>query len=430
MLNGGGKPNFSRTAAAVAILQAMGVQKGEEVEKGLAYLIKNQPVPTPPRGDLYYFYGQYYSARLMHGRGGAAWKGWYAAIRKELLGQQQPNGSWEDQIDPHYATAMACLVLLTPEGRLAVRAPELPEKRQTDEPAPPARGKGKETENDLDKLQGTWRLVTSELDGVRLGEGREEIKDTRMMIDKSSVIMTGKLIYSPNIKKEPEDCKAVGTFTIDTKKNPKVMKITWTTNPALTEEYFTQRSIYALEGENLKVCSYFPGSNTKNLIPTEFSANAGSKRSVSIWKRVSSSEKGREEKRPKERNGDARKKLEQLQGEWVAVSFEANGEAVPADKAGWHVIIKGEKVSIRFGMLRYEGVLVVSGERGNPRLDVTQTTGEGAVAGSMDTMGIYKLHKDELTVCYRFTTIGGKRPTAFETGRGSDAMMQVFKRSK
>jgi hypothetical protein len=26
------------------------------------------------------------------------------------------------QIDPHYATAMACLVLLTPEGRLAVRA--------------------------------------------------------------------------------------------------------------------------------------------------------------------------------------------------------------------------------------------------------------------------------------------------------------------
>jgi hypothetical protein len=36
--------------------------------------------------------------------------------------KRRPNGSWEDQIDPHYAAAMACLVLLTPEGRLAVRS--------------------------------------------------------------------------------------------------------------------------------------------------------------------------------------------------------------------------------------------------------------------------------------------------------------------
>jgi uncharacterized protein (TIGR03067 family) len=129
-------------------------------------------------------------------------------------------------------------------------------------------------------------------------------------------------------------------------------------------------------------------------------------------------------------SGDARKKLDQLQGEWVAVSFEANGEAVPTDKAGWHVVVKGEKVSIRFGMVRYEGILVAAGGRKNPRLDVTRTTGEGVEAGSMDTMGIYKLDKDKLTVCYRFTKGGGSRPTAFDAGRGSDAMMQVFKRSK
>jgi uncharacterized protein (TIGR03067 family) len=128
--------------------------------------------------------------------------------------------------------------------------------------------------------------------------------------------------------------------------------------------------------------------------------------------------------------GEARKKQEQLQGEWVAVSFEANGEAVPTDKAGWRVIIKGEKVSIRFGMVRYEGNLVVAGGRENPRLDVTRTTGEGVGAGSMDTVGIYKLDKDTLTVCYRFTKGGGSRPTAFDACPGSDAMIQVFKRSK
>ncbi len=128
--------------------------------------------------------------------------------------------------------------------------------------------------------------------------------------------------------------------------------------------------------------------------------------------------------------GEARKKLDRLQGEWVAVSFEANGEAEPTDKAGWHVLIKGERASVRFGMVQYEGVLVVDGGRENPRLDVTKTTGEGVQSGSMDTVGIYRLDKDKLTVCYRFTKSGGGRPTSFSTDRGSGAMMQVLKRSK
>ena len=55
-------------------------------------------------------------------RDGETWKEWYAALAKELEGQQQADGSWLDQIDQHYATAMACLVLLTPEGRLIVRS--------------------------------------------------------------------------------------------------------------------------------------------------------------------------------------------------------------------------------------------------------------------------------------------------------------------
>lgn len=119
---------FSRNAAALATLQVMGINKGEEVEKGLDYLVKNRPVPAP-RPDLHYYYGHYYAARVLHGRGGKTWKDWYTAVRKELLDQQRENGGWEDQIDPHYATAMACLVLLTPEGRLVVR----PEQKQDSE---------------------------------------------------------------------------------------------------------------------------------------------------------------------------------------------------------------------------------------------------------------------------------------------------------
>jgi RNA polymerase sigma factor (sigma-70 family) len=158
-----------------------------------------------------------------------------------------------------------------------------------------------QSQDDMVRLQGTWRLVACEMDGLALLEGRPEIKDTRLTIDKTSVTMAGKLIHDPRIKKEPEDVKAVGKVRLDTKKNPKQVVFTWENNPWLTKEYFTQRGIYALDGDSLKLCFYFPGSDTKLLIPTEFSAKAGSKRSVTTWKRLAPSEKDGE-KEP-EKNG-------------------------------------------------------------------------------------------------------------------------------
>jgi RNA polymerase sigma factor (sigma-70 family) len=159
--------------------------------------------------------------------------------------------------------------------------------------------KEKQSKDDMAKLQGAWRPVNSEADGVTLDASRPEIGDTRLVIDKSSVTMTGKLIHDPRIKKDPEDVKAVGTFTLEAKKNPKQIVFTWEANPWLGKEFLTQRGIYALDGDSLKLCFYFPGSDTKLLVPTEFSANAGSKRSLGTWQRVSPAPKGsRRDKRP------------------------------------------------------------------------------------------------------------------------------------
>jgi hypothetical protein len=60
---------------------------------------------------------------------------------------------------------------------------------------------------------------------------------------------------------------------------------TWEANPWLPKEDLVQRGIYALDGD-LKLCFYFPGSTTRLLVPTELSANAGSKKSLGTWKRV------------------------------------------------------------------------------------------------------------------------------------------------
>ncbi len=56
----------------------------------------------------------------MWSAGGDYWREWYPAIREELLTMQRTDGSWRDQLCPHYGTAMACLVLQVPNNYLPI----------------------------------------------------------------------------------------------------------------------------------------------------------------------------------------------------------------------------------------------------------------------------------------------------------------------
>ncbi len=121
----GEKDAFARTAAGVVALNTAGIYSGPEVEKGLNYLLDKRPVRRPMfRGDLpdmYYYYGHYYAVQAMWTAGGEYWKRWFPLIRDELLKAQQPDGSWMDQIPtPHYATAMACIILQIPNNYLPI----------------------------------------------------------------------------------------------------------------------------------------------------------------------------------------------------------------------------------------------------------------------------------------------------------------------
>ena len=73
-----------------------------------------------PRPDMQYFYGHYYAVQAMWTAGGTYWSEWFPAIRDELVGRQLPDGSWVDGIDPHYATAMACVILQIPNNYLPI----------------------------------------------------------------------------------------------------------------------------------------------------------------------------------------------------------------------------------------------------------------------------------------------------------------------
>jgi len=121
---GGPRDAFARTGAGLSALFSAGVYKGPEIDRGVNFLL-TQCKPGGGGGqflrpDMQYFYGHYYAAQAMWTVGGNAWKEWFPAIREELLNRQHDDGSWDDNIDVHYATAMACIILQIPNNYLPI----------------------------------------------------------------------------------------------------------------------------------------------------------------------------------------------------------------------------------------------------------------------------------------------------------------------
>jgi hypothetical protein len=122
----GGPPGFARTAAGVVALNSAGLYNDDtSVKRGLDYL-KNC---VPGRGgglmaadvQMHYYYGHYYAVQAMWIAGGDYWRQWYPAIRNELMGSRQVDGSWRQGLMcSHYCTAMALIILQVPNNYLPI----------------------------------------------------------------------------------------------------------------------------------------------------------------------------------------------------------------------------------------------------------------------------------------------------------------------
>jgi len=117
--------------------------------------------------------------------------------------------------------------------------------------------------NDLDKMQGTWNLVSAMEDGTALPE--DEVKQT-------TIVVKGEIFRFPGLA---EDATArAGTFKLDAAKNPKEMDTT-------SDEKEVSLGIYELEPDSYKVCFAPPGKPR----PTNFSSQPGSGRILQVWER-------------------------------------------------------------------------------------------------------------------------------------------------
>jgi hypothetical protein len=115
---------FGLTAAGVVALYSGGVYEGKPIEAGLRYLERYRPGLAMRQPSNHYFYSHYYAVQAMWHAGGERWKQWYPDVRDELL--QFPfhtsTGGWRDPsaYGDEYATAMALLILQTPNNYLPI----------------------------------------------------------------------------------------------------------------------------------------------------------------------------------------------------------------------------------------------------------------------------------------------------------------------
>jgi uncharacterized protein (TIGR03067 family) len=119
---------------------------------------------------------------------------------------------------------------------------------------------------DLQAFKGTWRLSSKEEDGKKFSE--EEIEDFIGTIDgsgKVSVRHGDKVINEGTVKLNPTE-------------KPKAIDVTFTGGERKGQAVL---GIYEIDGDTFRVCVARPGHER----PAEFSAGAGSGRTLVVYKR-------------------------------------------------------------------------------------------------------------------------------------------------
>jgi uncharacterized protein (TIGR03067 family) len=124
--------------------------------------------------------------------------------------------------------------------------------------------KKEDVKKDQDKLQGTWTVVSAELDGNKLPQDQA----------KGELVFKGDK-YSYSAGGETGE----GTYKIDPSKKPKTMDAVPADGPFKGQ---TVEEIYEVEGDELKICLATPGTKR----PTDFTAAAGSNRMSFTYKRA------------------------------------------------------------------------------------------------------------------------------------------------
>ena len=119
----------------------------------------------------------------------------------------------------------------------------------------------------------------------------------------------------------------------------------------------------------------------------------------------------------------AKEELKKMEGTWLLVSGESNGEVMPAEMVKTiKAVLKGDKLSIHFGdKMVFEGTMTVDPTKKPKTMDTVMT------ADKTKGVAIYELDGDSFKIC-----VGnkGERPKEFTGKKDSGCSLYVYKREK
>ncbi len=121
----------------------------------------------------------------------------------------------------------------------------------------------------------------------------------------------------------------------------------------------------------------------------------------------------------------AKNDLDKLQGTWVLVAMETEGNDVPAeDIKGWKAIYEGNRVTLRTeDRVRRRGIITLDSAR-KPK--AINTWDQDGPYEDQTVPGIYQLEGDTLKLC--FARPGQERPKEFTSKSGTAFLVCVYKK--
>ena len=295
---------------------------------------------------------------------------------------------------------IACLTAATAGFLYAATA-------ETSEAQPAPAQKKDPASADAELLQGSWRAVKVEVNGVEIP----------FFVVGSQAVFAGNKLTTNFI--EGSDF----TFQLKSQVNPKGIDLQKTKEP---RESLV--GIYRLKDGVLTLCIRKGGEER----PTEFQNywGAGTHTALFVLERPPAKAKADAPKKELPKDGAAKSDRDLLQGTWHAASILLGGQASTEEevKAGkYRITFQGDRFrsSDKTG-LRGEGTYKLDPDKHPKCIDMVIE--KGPDEGKTYRM-IYKIEKDALTIVEPLETLPGERPTAFISEKeGPNRGLAVFKR--